>query len=111
MSACVKLRSGVDYRTEDGLLYGGAVFKVSDAELKAFGDKFEIVDEPEPEEPEGELSKVDELPAEPPPLYHIDVTDAAYNMADKHDIDLLEVEGSGKEGRIIVPDVRAAIDG
>jgi pyruvate/2-oxoglutarate dehydrogenase complex dihydrolipoamide acyltransferase (E2) component len=65
----------------------GDVIEVSDLELRDFGDKFEIVNE--------ELT--------------VNATDAAVELAQEHDIDLAEIEGSGTDGRVLKSDVEAVI--
>ena len=39
----------------------------------------------------------------------VDATDSAKELADKNSVDLLEVKGSGKDGRIIRKDVAAVV--
>lgn len=58
--------------------------------------------EPEPEPPAA--------PAEPAPDDEIDATEAAMQLADDEDIDLAEIEGTGKDGRVTKGDVESAID-
>lgn len=45
-----------------------------------------------------------------PPQSEVDATDGAIKLAEKEGIDLAEVEGSGANGRIIVPDIKALIE-
>lgn len=40
----------------------------------------------------------------------VNATEAAIELAKEHEIDLAQVEGTGKEGRIGVPDVQKVID-
>jgi len=47
---------------------------------------------------------------EPGAAEEVDATDAAAELAAEHDLDLADVEGTGKEGRILKSDVQAAID-
>ncbi len=44
-----------------------------------------------------------------PPQSEVDATDGAIKLAEAEGIDLAEVEGSGANGRITVPDVKALI--
>ena len=76
-------------RVKAGCKYGagakheaGTVLEVSEDEYIAFGDKFEEVDE------------------------HPDATNGAVELAAELDIDLAAVVGTGKDGRILVGDVR-----
>lgn len=57
------------------------------------------------EKPKAEKSKAEEKAAPP----DIDVTPAAAELAEEEGIDLSELEGTGKEGRILKGDVEAAI--
>lgn len=49
--------------------------------------------------------------AELPVSHNLDVTMGAQKLANEHGIDLAEVEGTGKDGRIIKADVQALIEG
>lgn len=81
----VKIKKGLTHRS--GTLKGGEVVEVSEAEVVSFGDKFELLDNEEPVVP----------------------TDAAVAYAKEHDLDLSKVQGTGKDGRITLPDVRTAL--
>jgi len=109
----VRIKSGVKHRVEsDRELKAGAVFLASDAELAAFGDKFDLVTE-QPEDLAGaglELEDASSPQLESPPE-SIDATDAARELAAEYDLDLSAVEGSGSGGRVIVADVRKALSG
>lgn len=48
--------------------------------------------------------------AEPPMSYNPDVTLGAQKLANEHGIDLAEVKGTGKDGRIIKADIQALIE-
>lgn len=47
--------------------------------------------------------------AEPPETADVDITPAARQLAEEHDLDLSGVEGTGVEGRILKSDVEKAI--
>lgn len=49
--------------------------------------------------------------AELPVSYNPDVTMGAQKLANEHGIDLAEVEGTGKDGRIIKADIQALLEG
>jgi len=53
----------------------------------------------EPEEPEGAAGEASEL----------DITPAALELAEEHGLDLTQIEGTGKDGRILKSDVDKAI--
>ena len=81
-------------KVKDGVTYGaggkypaGTVLDVTQAELDAFGDKLELL--------------------APPPL----ATKQAAELAEILDVDLSTLTGTGHDGRITVPDVRAASEG
>ena len=40
----------------------------------------------------------------------VDATDSARELAEKHDIDLAEVDGTGSDGRIVKSDVQALVE-
>lgn len=44
-------------------------------------------------------------------LPRVEATEAAIELARKHQIDLTKLEGSGKDGNILVRDVKAYLDG
>lgn len=50
-----------------------------------------------------QLRQVDEAP-------DVDATEAAVAAADEYGVDLTEIEGTGKNGRVIEPDVQDAIE-
>jgi len=50
--------------------------------------------------------RLDDLPEEK----DIDATAAAVTLAEKHGVDLRNVTGTGQDGRILLNDVRAAIE-
>ena len=45
------------------------------------------------------------------PAAEVNATEAAVELANAHDIDLADVEGSGEDGRILVGDVEDILDG
>ena len=53
-----------------------------------------------------------ELMEQPKESYAVptNVTDKAFALAEDYDVELARVVGTGKDGRILVGDVRAAID-
>lgn len=75
---------------------------------------FSVYSVPDPE-PDLGLTKEDEEQVNPRASDNgskpkeADATDAAKQLASEHDIDLGEVEGSGKDGRVVVSDVRSLV--
>lgn len=74
----------------------------------------ETVEEPvaEAEAPEAEAAteaREAEVTSEAPAEDEIDITPAALELAEEHDLDLTRVEGTGKDGRILKGDVDKAI--
>jgi pyruvate/2-oxoglutarate dehydrogenase complex dihydrolipoamide acyltransferase (E2) component len=39
-----------------------------------------------------------------------DITEAAFDLAEEHGLDIHAIEGTGKDGRIVVKDVRELLD-
>ena len=60
-------------------------------------------------EPEAEVEE-DSEPEADAAAEEIDATDAAGELAAEHGIDLAEIEGTGKEGRVLKSDVEAAVE-
>jgi len=48
-------------------------------------------------------------PPPPPPKFEIEITASAQKLADKHNIDITLLKGTGKNGKIIVADVRGEL--
>lgn len=46
---------------------------------------------------------------EEPPADDVDATDSAKDLAAEHDLDLAAIKGTGKDGRILLDDVRLAV--
>lgn len=68
--------------------------------------------EPEAVEEEAVEEEADEEPeadAEPDAEAEVDITNAARELAEEHDLDLSAIEGTGKDGRILKGDVQKAI--
>lgn len=108
----VRVKEGCDYRTEAGLVDGGAVLEVTEAEAASFGDKFEPADAPALEADGGGAAGAEPEPASPPAATGaLDVTDAARELAAEEGVDLYAVEGTGQDGRITVGDVRRHLEG
>jgi len=59
--------------------------------------------------PEDERLVLSEPVADEPAA--VNATEAAVELANAHDIDLADVEGSGEDGRILVGDVEDILDG
>jgi pyruvate/2-oxoglutarate dehydrogenase complex dihydrolipoamide acyltransferase (E2) component len=74
-----------------------------EAVLTHRGEIIAITAEEEAEEAESEE-------AEPAGQTDVDATDAAVRLAEANGIDLGTVEGSGKDGRIVEPDIQKIID-
>lgn len=91
----VRIKEGMTHRSVDGLLKGGDVAEVSEAEVVSFGDKFEPLEAEEPSK-----SALEVL-----------ATKAAREYAEEHGISLSlsSIQGTGKDGRITLADVKAAL--
>ena len=88
-------------RVKDGLTYGmggkypgGSVIEVTDDEIAAFGDKLEPAEEPTLDQGSDE---------------EVLASDSARTLAARLDVDLAEVDGTGKDGKILVQDVKVYI--
>jgi pyruvate/2-oxoglutarate dehydrogenase complex dihydrolipoamide acyltransferase (E2) component len=57
------------------------------------------------------LLEIEAIPEPAPEPEGVDATNAARELAAEHGVDLAEVAGSGEEGRVLVDDVRAVIEG
>lgn len=69
-------------------------------------------EEPRPEDPGDETGERATAAAAPEPEAgeELDVTDAAGELAEEHDVDLATIEGTGEEGRILKSDVQDVVD-
>lgn len=94
-----EIKPGLNH--QGGKLQGGDVFLPTEAEWEAFGDKFLPADPPVTEMKENAASEVD--------VSEVDASEAARNAAEEAGIDLRDVEGSGKDGKIVLQDVKAAM--
>ena len=56
------------------------------------------------------LSRLELEPTDPDAAEEIDVTSAAEDLAEEHDLDLAAIEGTGKDGRILKSDVAEAVE-
>lgn len=59
---------------------------------------------------EAEATPTAEASSAPSAAEEVDATNAAIDLADEHDIDLTTVEGTGKDGRIVLSDVEALVE-
>jgi pyruvate/2-oxoglutarate dehydrogenase complex dihydrolipoamide acyltransferase (E2) component len=92
----VRIKEGARHRLNDGAeVFGGAVVEVSEAEVVSFGDKFESLEVKEPSKSTLEIL----------------ATKAAREYAEEHGISLSlsSIQGTGKEGRITLADVKVAL--
>ena len=91
-----RIKEGLTHRSST--VKGGEVVEVSRDEVVSFGDKFELL--------EGPPSKGDEVP-----LQQVQATQAAIDYAREHHISLSlsNIQGTGKDGRITLSDVRATV--
>lgn len=102
----VRIKPGLSHRTLDGLRYGGDVIDVTDAEIASFGDKFEPLADDEKTPHQRIADSVMQVMATGG---IVDATDGARELAAEHGIPLVNVKGTGKDGRILISDVSAAI--
>lgn len=109
----VQIRPGMFHR---GDCVGGSVIQVDEGELEAFGDKFIVlpVEPIEPIEPE-EPVEVEEVEPESPPQAKVKVnaTPEALALALASgwtEQDVAEIEGNGKDGRVLRNDVLTALE-
>ena len=101
--------------------HGGAVLILADeSEVKA-DNSFLVLNEPQPGHffiktlnttmPPGLFHEAFCLPEpepepEPEPVKQVDATDHAFQLAEESGVDLADIEGTGKDGKITVTDVR-----
>ncbi len=89
--------------------------EVREAGIEAAEEAHEgLEDEPDPNAEEVAADEAGELDVQKPDSFtendDIEATDAAKAKAEELGVDLSEVEGTGKDGRIIAPDVEAAAE-
>lgn len=95
----VRVKSGCKHRTEDGVVLAGETTMVIRAELDAFQDKLELVDEASPEP----IHK----PAPEPPKPK--ATTPAVEFAAANGVDMDMVPPTGANGKITLSDVKRYI--
>lgn len=102
MYARVKL----DSRTISVTAFGGHHYNRTQWQPVPAGSEDEALNHPN-------LDTLLELPAElPPPNFDdlkSEITDAAVILATKQNVDTSDIDGSGKEGRVLVEDVRKVV--
>lgn len=133
----VRLKPGLHHRCGESRIKGPAIILVTDAELAAFGDKFQ----PAPDEPVApakvavtdeavvlaiasgvELETIEEgrgaggqvvqedvreITAEKSARRRVNASNGAIAVANEMEIDISQVVGTGTKGRVLVKDVRA----
>lgn len=122
-----KMKRRKGYRKKQGHRQGYTEIRITELEFptgkpKKPAKKAEAK-EPEPEEPETVEEPAAEAPeaeattdapeaeaaTEAPAEDEIDITPAALELAEEHGLDLTQIEGTGKDGRILKGDVDKAI--
>ena len=101
----VKVKPGLTHRTPDGIRHGGKVIDVTEAEVVSFGDKFIL-----PEEEKTPHQRIVDSVMQVMATGNVDATDGARELAAEHGIPLSTIKGSGKDGRVLISDVSAAIE-
>ncbi|HUW59147.1 MAG TPA: E3 binding domain-containing protein [Planctomycetota bacterium] len=109
---CDKLRVATKMGYKDGFKKIGPTSgreweKMKPDEAEDWAPDVREVDAPPAALPEQPREPFD--PTAPPEKTEIDATSRAIQVANQYDVDLAEVEGTGKDGKITLGDVRAAI--
>ncbi len=93
----------------------GDVVELSEFGAKALADKIEPVNAPDPKAHKAAVKAaaptVTAPPKDEPAKPEVNATEGAIELADDEDVELSEIEGTGKGGRILQRDVEAFLEG
>ena len=89
----------------------GDVFDASPSEMSAFGDKFEVLPPPAPLSPPPVVISSETVGQTATMREEVEATEKARRWAAEHGVDLENMTGTGRDGRITLADVKGVLGG